>query len=224
MDRETLVETRKIALLFGYLIAAPIAANAASVTYDFTGTVTTATGSYSGDTGTVTGTITINIANANPAQSTLPVSLSSTWVAQEYTGSEFGTTPSGAYVFSDTVSVGGVHIYSTPGPGAYESLSYVDNASGGYEATENQYLTPSSAVGSNIYLYGANTYTSAGVPTGFALNAGNSNDSGAVEATGGSQLDYTITSLTPVPLPAATWLMLSGLGGIGVFARKKRAA
>lgn len=30
--------------------------------------------------------------------------------------------------------------------------------------------------------------------------------------------------LTPVPLPAAAWLLLSGLGGLGASARKKRAA
>jgi Lamin Tail Domain len=32
------------------------------------------------------------------------------------------------------------------------------------------------------------------------------------------------TAVTPVPLPAAAWLMACGLGGFGAFARKKRAA
>jgi len=215
------VETRKIALLFSCLMAAPIAATAEPVTYAFTGTVTSAAGSYSGDTGAVTGTITINIANANPGQSTLPVSLISTWVAEEYTGSAFGTTPSGAYVFSDTVSLGSVQIYSTPGPGAYEAISFVDNVSG-YEAAEVQHSTSSSAVGSQVHL--DDGYTSAGVPIGFPLNAGNLDDSGSVESTDGSQLSYTITSLTPIPLPAATWLMFSGLVCVGALARKRHTA
>jgi Lamin Tail Domain len=32
------------------------------------------------------------------------------------------------------------------------------------------------------------------------------------------------TAVTPVPLPAAAWFMMSALGGFGAFARKKRAA
>lgn len=50
---------------------------------------------------------------------------------------------------------------------------------------------------------------------------------GSVENTDGiSTGDFVITSLlpAPVPLPATVWLMLSGLGGLGVLARKNRAA
>jgi hypothetical protein len=33
-----------------------------------------------------------------------------------------------------------------------------------------------------------------------------------------------VIATAPVPLPASTWLILSGVGGLGVFARRKRAA
>ncbi len=34
----------------------------------------------------------------------------------------------------------------------------------------------------------------------------------------------TITSIAPVPLPAAAWLLLAGLGGLGLLGRRGRAA
>ncbi len=44
--------------------------------------------------------------------------------------------------------------------------------------------------------------------------------------TGNTQFDATLFTgnLTPVPVPAAAWLLIGGLGGVEVFARRKRTA
>lgn len=57
---------------------------------------------------------------------------------------------------------------------------------------------------------------------GLALNGPQSSAEGTaltVDALNGASL-----SITPVPLPAAAWLLLSGLAGVGCFSRKGRRA
>jgi len=205
------------------------AAFAGSVTYEFTGTVTSSTGSYGSiASGTsVTGTYTINVGNGIAGQSLLPVSLTSNWYSQEQSGSSFSLPSNGAYVFSSTATVGTASYSTSTTPGTYNSTTYVYGYNGGasYEGFEENYSTATSATESffNLSNSSGNPYSSSGLPVFAAATTG----SGEFElisggATTGS-INYNITALTPVPLPAAAWLLLSGLGGLGLFGRPRKA-
>jgi hypothetical protein len=209
------------------VLASP-AAFAASVTYDFTGTVTYASGSYASTDGTtITGTYTINVANGVPSQSALPVSLTSLWYSQENSGTDYSPPiPSNsAYVFSSTAKVGAFSYQTSAIPGAFNSISYVQGYPTDYLGAEQQNPTSSSYGTSYFQLNNSsgNPYSIAGLP----VFSGATTGSGYFETTGGSingAVDYNITSLTAVPLPASAWLLLSGLVGVGAMARKRRAA
>src|SRR6266404_1422331 len=117
-------------LLVCAVLASP-ATFAASVTYDFTGTVTGVSGGYASiaDGTTITGTYTINVANGVPSQSSLPVtltsvSLTSEWYYQEYSGTNYSIPSNSAYVFSSTANVGAFSYQTSAIPGAYISLSH----------------------------------------------------------------------------------------------------
>ena len=203
------------------VLAAP-AAFADSVTYNFTGTVIGAGGIYASiaDGTTVTGTYTINVANGVPSQSLLPVSLTSTWYSQEYSGTANSLPANSAYVFSSTANVGIFSYQTSAVPGGYFSETFVEGYNGGasYVALETQETAGNSYTQSqfNLTNSGGNAYSIAGLPVFAGATTGDFvSDSGGVY----SQLDYNLTSLTlaPVPLPAAAWLLLSALGALGYF-------
>jgi hypothetical protein len=223
------------------LFAGPLAANAASITYDFTGTTVYAgTGVYSSVAAgqQITGSLTFDLAEAIPTDASGTVgSTTTSWVV----GQEGGTLespaspliPSGAPIFAYTASVGESAL-STPPPGAYYSNSEVGGASNGQNFYADNTQLAAAGQGPEVDLNITNP-TGAYNPNGLPLLAGATSATGIIQSdswNGGLQnvtettlgdVEFNITSLTPVPLPAATWLMLSGLCGLGAFMRKPDA-
>jgi hypothetical protein len=215
-------------------------ADAAILTYTFTGVVTLAQGTFATYNGqsvmgdTVTGTYTFNYGAAIPSQSSGTPG-SNAWNSHsDFLG---GTLPPGSLVdllvFTSTAQVVGTNIsYATtpptpPGPAGNFNIG--SNATGnngtGFQASEqaaqaNGGDTQSTfGLGSNPPVYDSNggpVYQPSSQPGSGAGNFGVSS--------GGNTgvINYNITSITAVPLPAAGWLALSALSAVGAMARKPR--
>jgi hypothetical protein len=220
------------------LLAGPVAAHADAVTFDFVGTVTYSSGSYSSAAvgSMLTGAYTFNFANENPAQSSGTIgtiNFISGWSSQAFGGTEYGNALPTGLVFSTTLSGSGFS-YSTPTIGDYGVSSLVqeqayNTGSGGnpylYGASEMHYFGSSDSSESSLDIEGAvSPSTSSGYPIISLAELPYFVDTAVGQLIDNGELDYTITSLTPVPLPASGWLLLSALGGLGAIARRKRAA
>jgi hypothetical protein len=211
-------------LLAAAIIAAPVIAHADSITYDFTGIVTNSGGDYSSVAigSLISGTLTLNFANAD-GDSTRNYGV----VGSTASGWSVGTigNPPAAMVVSSTANVDGISYVSQAPIG--NSYSFIEGSGGTgayFQAGEYVNTLSQPNTESSIELYGsgsASAYSSAGLP----INVGGGTGFFAIVTNGiNSEVVYNISSLSPVPLPASVWLMLSGLVGVGAMARKRRAA
>jgi hypothetical protein len=152
----------KVALLLTVgIVSAPVAANANSVTYDFTGAVTAATGIYSSVAlGTaITGTYTFDYANATETTGT--AGISSTWNVRADGGAQFGLPSIMGPVFSSTVNIGSLS-YSSAMPTTESSdTSSVANGGRKFElsAQEGQF-SPTGGFATASYLTLVNLHAS----------------------------------------------------------------
>ena len=107
------------------LMLGPISANAQTITYNFTGTVVSATGGYSAiAAGTpISGTYTFDFSYSNPSQSGGTPRSTTQWSVGSYGGLAFHTPTVNGFAFSSTAQVGGFS-YATAAPGAWFSNNY----------------------------------------------------------------------------------------------------
>lgn len=239
------MQNKNATRLVGLLAAAAglswaASASATPVSFNFTGTTSSvSTGIYSGIApGTpVSGTITIDYAQAIPSEGvgtvgTPTAGTINAWQSQSNGGSDLGSPPVYAVVFRETVIVGAnIAIYQTDPVNGFHVESGIEGSSGTFTAVEAVYTSVSPQFGGQSLfqlLAGAgpqDAYDSNGLPN-FAHASGGigyfSVFTGDPSTTGTVQ--YVITSVTAVPLPASVWLLLSGLVGVGAMARKRRAA
>jgi hypothetical protein len=240
-------------LVAAALLAGPLVASADTITYDFTGVVTgagflpTPYDSPVAAGTTVAGTYTFNYALGTTSG---VIGSASSWSVESSGGPVDGNTPLGVYPFTSTVTLSTGYTYSTNISGTLTNQSgvngYVNSSGGGtFSAGESDLLSynANGGLGTTIgsgFQISTPASASAGLPwssNGLPVftNATGTGElyytvENPAESPGFSEneLVYEITSITPqgaspVPLPAAAWLMLSGLGGLGALARKKRA-
>jgi hypothetical protein len=229
------------------LLACPIAANAQAVTYDFTGTIITGSGIYTGDTGTVSGTYTFDFAYNNPALASGTFSTATGGNAENETGTNFTTPPpqtAPGLVFSSTLvgtSGGDVGLAYSSTVGAFSSGSRVladptaDSAGAQqYSALEANYQTPLSGTGSSLGITGPTCdcqnplgFSAAGLPV-FVSGLTYTGSVGTSVNDAQFGLSFDITSLTPATTaapeidPAAAGSALTLLAGFAAMMRGRR--
>jgi hypothetical protein len=203
--------------LFTAVLLSPLAANAQTITYNFTGTVVYATGVYGAiAAGTpISGTYTFDFSYSNPSQTGgggAPGNTTTQWTVGSYSGTEFTAPPVTGLAFSSTAQVGGFS-YASAAPGLWYSDNYFSGApesivSGGpgpgyrFNASEQQDPTnPNFTTGSDLQIDSpsAPPWSSDGLPllVPLSTNAADFYFTASGSAPEDNAVNYTISSLTP---------------------------
>jgi hypothetical protein len=225
----------------GVFLIAGAAAQAQTVTYDFTAAVTSSSGLFASlpDGSAVTGTFTIDLAAANPKQSFDLGSPTKSGIDETAGGLSVGDAAPQAFVFASTVQTGTVPFSSGSAAAYYtESAVLTEPAKSGgpeeYQGFEITSTSPGIYVESFITLASRDAFSSNGLPnlTGVAKGS----DTGGFEEDFlgfDSEVNYRLTSIEVAPPATAAPELDAGsagsaltlaLGSLLVFGARARRA
>lgn len=193
---------------------------AAAVTYSYSGYIYYLAGGYVDlvPSGTaITGTFTVDLANANPAQSFGIVGSASHWALNSIGGSQYGTPAPSNYLFSQTATWAGYSFTTSVSP--ISSRSGIAGEMGQYNSSYWSAQADNNGIFSNVVFNnynGQSAYDSNGLPY---MNA---SDSGGLIYDGVGTVGFNFLTVQPVPEPATAWFFGAGLLClIGIAKRRK---
>jgi hypothetical protein len=215
---------------------AATAANAQSVTYDFTGVVTSSDFGSVATGMTVKGSYTIDLGNADlsgDGMSDNTIGYLGPWLRGVAGGTAYSMPVPSGTVFSSTLSAGAFN-YASSGPSPFGSDSYIAGAPGYYTADDREYTRGGIwFTDSSFMLNGAMPYDLNGLPlfsSGIATGSFGYEryvSTAAVPYNQGPQFNYAIKSVTRLaapeidPISAGSSLTLI-LGAMAVLRGRRR--